>query len=155
LEEFVFNINVGLYSILLCLAHFYEDYYTLVYGKNNNIRTGRHCVFNTHAHRIFVTKYREKVLDGKAIDIFSDSFSEICQKFEADMVEFNGEYDHVHLLIHYPPKMAISTLVNSLKGISYRILQKRYPEIAHRYTKNVLWSPNYFAASCEGLQSLL
>ncbi len=118
--------------------------------NNNTIRTGRHCVFNMHVHLVFVTKYRKKVLDGKAIEILRDSFSGICRKFEAELVEFNGEHDHVHLLVHYPPKIAISTLVNSLKGASSRILRKRYPQIAERYYKNVLWSPSYFAASCGG-----
>jgi putative transposase len=47
-------------------------------------------------------------------------------------------------------KVAVSALVNSLKGASSRILRKRYPEIAAKYYKDVLWSPSYFAASCGG-----
>lgn len=118
--------------------------------KSSDIRTGRHCVFNLHVHLVFVTKYRKRVLDGKAIEILRDSFSGICQKFEAELAEFNGEQDHVYLLVHYPPKVAVSALVNSLKGASSRVLRKLYPEIARRYYKNVLWSPSYFAASCGG-----
>ncbi len=118
--------------------------------KNNDIRTGRHCVFNMHVHLVFVTKYRKKVLDGKAIEILRESFAKICSDFEAELIEFNGEHDHVHLLVHYPPKVAISAMVNSLKGASSRLLRNHYPEIAGRYYKNVLWSPSYFAASCGG-----
>lgn len=118
--------------------------------ENNDIRTGRHCVFNLHAHLVFVTKYRRKVLDAKAISILKESFAKVCADFEAELVEMNGEHDHVHLLIHYPPKVALSALVNSLKGASSRVLRNRYPEIANRYYKNVLWSPSYFAASCGG-----
>lgn len=118
--------------------------------KNNDIRTGRHCVFNLHAHLVFVTKYRRKVLDAKAIGILKESFAKVCVDFEAELVEMNGEHDHVHLLVVYPPKVAISALVNSLKGVSSRVLRSRYPEIASRYHKNVLWSPSYFAASCGG-----
>jgi putative transposase len=33
-------------------------------------------------------------------------------------VEFDGEGDHVHLLVNYPPKVSVSSLVNSLKGVS-------------------------------------
>ncbi len=47
-------------------------------------------------------------------------------------------------------KVAVSALVNSLKGASARILRERYPEIAERYYKDVLWSPSYVAASCGG-----
>ena len=118
--------------------------------KNNDIRAGRHCVFNMHVHLVFVTKYRKKVLDGRAIEILRDSFAGICKSFEAELVEFNGEHDHVHLLVHYPPKVAVSALVNSLKGASSWLLRNRYPEIARRYYKGVLWSPSYFAASCGG-----
>jgi putative transposase len=118
--------------------------------KNNDIRTGRHCVFNMHVHLVFVTKYRKKVLDGKAIGILRESFAKVCRDFDANLIEMNGEDNHVHLLVYYPPKVAVSALVNSLKGASSRVLRNRHPEIAERYYKNVLWSPSYFAASCGG-----
>jgi putative transposase len=118
--------------------------------KNNDIRTGRHCVFNMHVHLVFVTKYRKKVLDARALEILRESFTKVCADFEAELIEFNGEHDHVHLLVYYPPKVAVSALVNSLKGASSRVLRKRYPDVAERYYKNVLWSPSYFAASCGG-----
>lgn len=117
---------------------------------SNDIRRGRHCVFNMHVHLVFVTKYRTKVLDGRAIEILRETFDGICRKFEAELTEMNGEHDHLHLLVHYPPKVAVSALVNSLKGASSRVLRNRYPEIAERYYKDVLWSPSYFAASCGG-----
>jgi putative transposase len=63
----------------------------------------------------------------------------------------DGEQDHVHLLVNYPPKIAVSALVNSLKGASSRVLRKERPDIASRYYhKGVLWSPSYFSASCGG-----
>ena len=71
--------------------------------------------------------------------------------FDAELIEMDGECDHVHLLINYPPKVSISSLVNSLKGASSRVLRRERPDIAKRYYfKNVLWSPSYFAASCGG-----
>lgn len=77
-------------------------------------------------------------------------FEKTCVKFEAELVEFDGEGDHVHLLVNYPPKVAISKLVNSLKGASSRVLRKNHPDLAEKYYKGVLWSPSYFAASCGG-----
>lgn len=71
----------------------------------------------------------------------------VCRDFEAELVEFDGEDDHVHLLVNYPPKVALSKLVNSLKGVSSRILRKQHPDLVRRYWKGVLWSPSYFAAS--------
>ena len=49
-----------------------------------------------------------------------------------------------------PPKIAISALVNSLKGVSSRRLRQMRPELVRRYWKGVLWSPSYFSASCGG-----
>ncbi|KXW57234.1 transposase IS200 like protein [Ferrovum myxofaciens] len=62
----------------------------------------------------------------------------------------DGEDNHVHLLVEYPPKLAVSVLVNSLKGVSSRLLRKERPDLKKRYWKNVLWSPSYFASSCGG-----
>jgi putative transposase len=99
---------------------------------------------------VFVTKYRRDVFDGAAIDILRDIFTKVCTDFGAELGACDGEDDHVHLLVTYPPKVAISALVNSLKGVSSRLLRQHRPDIAQRYWKGMLWSPSYFAASCGG-----
>jgi REP-associated tyrosine transposase len=119
-------------------------------ANTNDFRTGRHCVFALHVHLVFVTKYRRKVLTEAAHETLRDLFARLCQEFEARLVEANGEDDHVHLLVEYPPKVALSKLVNSLKGVSSRRLRQLHPEIVQRYYKGVLWSSSYFAASCDG-----
>lgn len=116
----------------------------------NDFRAGRHCVFKLHAHLVFVTKYRFKVLEGYMYPTLQTLFEKVCGDFETELIEFNGEDDHVHLLVHYPPKISIAKLVNSLKGVSSRILKLHHPEVANRYYKGALWSPSYFAASCGG-----
>jgi putative transposase len=103
-----------------------------------------------HVHLVFVTKYRRRVFDRAAIEALRMIFTGICRDFEAQLVEMDGEDDHVHLLIEYPPKLPVSSLVNSLKGVSSRLLRQHRPEIRKRYWKGVLWSPSYFAASCGG-----
>ena len=76
-------------------------------------------------------------------------FSAVCTDFEAERVD--GEDDHVHLLVNYPPKVAVSALVNSLKGVSSRMIRKKnYPEIKNKLWGGALWSPSYFAGSCGG-----
>lgn len=80
----------------------------------------------------------------------NDLFISVCNDFESDLVEFDGETDHVHLLIEYPPKIAVAKLVNSLKGVSSRRLKQMHPEILDSYWKGALWSPSYFAGSCGG-----
>ncbi len=117
---------------------------------SNEIRHGRHCVFQLHVHLVFITKYRHRVLDGDAINRLRAIFSKVCADFEAELVEMDGEDNHVHLLVNYPAKHPISTLVNSLKGVSSRMLRLQRPDLRRRYWKGVLWSPSYFAASCGG-----
>jgi putative transposase len=119
-------------------------------SKSNELRAGRHCVFNLHVHLVFVTKYRRGVFTKAILNRMQEVLETVCNDFEAEMIEFDGEDDHVHLLINYPPKVQISKLVNSLKGVSSRILRKEFPVLANRYYKGVLWSPSYFAASCGG-----
>ena len=75
---------------------------------------------------------------------------EQCNNLEVDLMEFNGESDHVHLLVNYPPKLSVSILVKQLKGVSSRKLKLHHPEIANRYYKGNLWSSSYFAGSCGG-----
>ena len=90
------------------------------------------------------------MFDSDAIERLKIVFQKVCLDFEAELVEVNGEAEHVQLLINYPPKHSVSSLVNSLKGVSSRLLRRERPDIEKRYWKNVLWSPSYFAASCGG-----
>jgi putative transposase len=47
-------------------------------------------------------------------------------------------------------KDEISLLVNSLKGVSCRMLRKEFPDLEKYYWKGGLWSPSHFIASCGG-----
>ncbi|WP_368879460.1 IS200/IS605 family transposase [Proteus mirabilis] len=115
------------------------------------MRRGRHCVFLMHVHLVFITKCRRKIFDQDAIEKLRGYFARVCADFDVERVEMDGERDHVHLLINYSPKLAISNLVNSLKGVSSRLLRRDRPDIAQRdYYKGGLWSPSYFAGSCGG-----
>ncbi|MBP9842311.1 MAG: IS200/IS605 family transposase [Simkaniaceae bacterium] len=119
--------------------------------KNNDIRHGRHCLFGLHVHLVFVTKYRREVFTQDVLNDLRVIFMSVCADFESELIEFNGEDDHVHLLVNYPPKVAISKLVNSLKGVSSHLIRKRkYPEIRKKLWDGALWSPSYFAGSCGG-----
>lgn len=100
-----------------------------------------------HVHLVFVTKYRRGVLRPDHLDLLRDAFTKVCSDFGAVLVECNGEDDHVHLLVEYPPTVAISGLVNSLKGVSSRRVRQQFQVRTHR---DHLWSPSYLAASCGG-----
>lgn len=114
------------------------------------IRRGRRCVFDLNVHLVFVTKYRTEVFNKQHIVSLSNIFKGVCGQFEAELVEFDGEENHVHLLINYPPKVSLSKLINSLKGVSSRMVKQKHPELGIHYYKGALWSPSYFAGSCGG-----
>lgn len=119
--------------------------------NNTDIRHGRYCVFLMHVHLVFVTKYRREVFTKEILNDLHVIFAQTCLDFEAALVEFDGEDDHVHLLVNYPPKVAVSNLVNSLKGVSSRLVRKKnYPSLQKKLWGNALWSPSYFAGSCGG-----
>ena len=118
---------------------------------STDLRRGRTCVFLMHVHLVFVAKYRRQIFTRQILDELRLIFRNVCADFEAQLVEFEGEGDHVHLLVEYPPKIAISVLVNSLKGVSARLIRKKkYPSVQNALWGNSLWSPSYFAGACGG-----
>lgn len=113
-------------------------------------RKERHSVSRLMVHLVCVTKYRRKVFDAAALEWLQLHFAKVCNTMQAELLACDGESDHVHLLIEYPPKHSVSVLVNALKGTSSRLLRVQRPDIAARYWKGVLWSPSYFAVSAGG-----
>lgn len=110
-------------------------------------RRERHSVTDLKIHLVCVTKYRKPVFTAEGLLLVEQSFKEVAVKMNFKVLEFNGETNHVHALIEYPPKLSISQIVNSLKGVSSRRYgqakyQKPHPE--------ALWSPSYFAVSVGG-----
>jgi putative transposase len=102
-------------------------------------------------HLVFVTRYRRGVLTGAMLARCEEIMRDVCAVMGAELVEFNGEDDHVHLLVRYPPKLAIPVLVGRLKGVSAHYLRQEFTgQVDRHITHGHLWSPSYFAASCGG-----
>ncbi len=113
----------------------------------SQFRKERHSVTNLQIHLVCVTKYGQSVFTAKSLDLIEKSFREVAIKMNFQILEFNGEVDHVHALIEYPPKLSISQIVNSLKGVSSRRYGQAGLPKPHR---DSLWSPSYFAVSVGG-----
>ncbi len=108
-------------------------------------------MFVLHAHLVFVTKYRHPVFTAEHLERMEEIMRDVCADFETELAEFNGEASHVHLLVNFPPKVALSRLVNSLKGVSSRRMRQEFPGLARHYWRaNRLWSGSYFAGSVGG-----
>jgi putative transposase len=100
---------------------------------------------------VFIPKYRRKVLTARVFATVREAWAKVCTDFECELVEANFEADHVHLLVSYPPKVALARLVNSLKGVSARrVRAKRFPEVTSVLRGSAFWSASYCAVSCGG-----
>lgn len=79
-----------------------------------------------------------------------EAFESACVKLECELVEMNGEADHVHLLISYPPRLAVSVMVNNLKSVSSRMLRLQNSHLERQSKNAALWSRSYFACTAGG-----
>ncbi len=115
------------------------------------IQKERHATHLLHAHLVFITKFRYKILQKKHLEYLQKVFKETIEEMGGTLEEFNGEEDHVHLLIQYPPKQSIVKIVNNLKGRSSRLIRRDIPDISQKYKEDAgLWHRSYFAGSVGG-----
>ena len=117
---------------------------------HESYRRGRHSGTRLVVHLVFTTKYRRKVFDGYMIGQLREAFESACEKLDCRILEFDGEEDHVHLLVEYPPRLSISVLVNNLKSTSSRRVRFLNAHIPRLSKSAVLWSRSYFACSAGG-----
>jgi putative transposase len=98
----------------------------------------------------FVTKYKRDGFAKERLGDLRPIFASGCTDFDSELIEFEREDDLAHLLENYPPRVAVSKLVNSLKGISSLMIRKKnVPIICNKLWQWALWSPSYFAGcSC-------
>jgi putative transposase len=91
------------------------------------------------------------VFTGTHLVRLEEIMRDVCTDFETELAKFNGDNNHVHLLVNFPPKIALSKLVNSLKGVSSRRMRQEFPGLRQHYWRaNRLWSGSYFAGSVGG-----
>jgi putative transposase len=110
-----------------------------------------HCTFNLNLHLVLVTKYRRKRIEAPMLERLRFVFATLCEQWECELLEFNGEPDHVHLLLSVNPKTAPSVLVNNFKTVSSRLIRKEFKaRIDCFYRTPVFWSRSYCVISCGG-----
>ena len=117
----------------------------------NDWRNGRHVVYQLHAHIVLVPRYRRSVMTDRVSGEIKSAIIEVCTRFEATLDAFETDGDHAHLLVTYPPKVALSRLVMSMKTLSaMRVRAKKWPEVQDALWGNHFWSPSYAVVSCGG-----
>lgn len=119
--------------------------------KNQVLNTLNHSVFSLQYHLVFVTKYRRKCISPLMLERLREIFRDTIQKWHGELIEFNGESDHVHLLMSLNPKLRLSDFVGNMKTVSSRLIRKEFAkELAEFYWKPVFWSGSYCILTCGG-----
>jgi putative transposase len=107
--------------------------------------------FAVFGHLVLTTKYRRQVITGEVMALLQREAKEAAEAVGAEILAIDGEADHVHVLLAYPPTVALSRLVQRIKGRTSRIIrQARFPGVRRRLWGNAFWSPSYFVVSCGG-----
>lgn len=120
-------------------------------AKNVNITKLFHCVYALHYHLVIVTKYRRECITVPMLLRLREISAQRCKDWRGELVEFNGEADHVHLLVSLPPNLDLSRFVNNLKTTSSRLIRRDFAgQLARVYRKPVFWSRSYCIISCGG-----
>ena len=109
-----------------------------------------HCVYALHYHLVVVTKYRRRCITAPILARLREIVVLRCTGWGGELIEFNGEADHAHILMSMPPNVDLSKFVNNLKTTSSRLLRKEFPELHKVYRKPVFWSRSYCVVSCGG-----
>lgn len=118
---------------------------------SRDFRTGRHVVYELYAHIVLTPKYRRKVFTERVSQVTENVARQCCERNEAELLEFNTDSDHAHLLISYPPKKSLSSLVSSIKTNTSRVIREQgFPEVEKALWGNHFWSPSYCAVSAGG-----
>jgi len=91
--------------------------------------------------RVFVTKYRRKILTEEMITDMKQVFDRVLGANNSKLEELLGFPDHVHLLVDLHPDNNISDLIATLKSASSRILREKYKSEIDKYYwgKAKLW----------------
>ena len=120
-------------------------------SRQQEFQSSTHAVYSLHAHVVFAPKYRRHVLTERVFAVLRTSWLATCAVLGASLVEANCEGDHCHLLLAYPPRVALSALVRGLKGASSRrVRAMRFPEVTRCLWGRHFWSASYCVVSCGG-----
>jgi len=115
------------------------------------LETLSHCSYSMHVHLVLVTKYRRKCIDRQVLNRLREIFEATTAKWNCRLLEFNGERDHVHLLMAINPTIQPSKLINNLKTVSSRLIRKEFQKRLEKvYRKPVFWSRTYCLINCGG-----
>lgn len=115
-----------------------------------NLDTNAHSVFSLHYHLILVVKNRRQIFTDEISNRAREIFEYIAPNYKIELVEWNHDRDHVHVLFKGQPKTEMSKFINAYKSASSRLLKKEYPTIRQKLWKEMFWSRSFCLLSSGG-----
>ena len=116
-------------------------------------RKGSQSIYDLKYHIVFCTKYRYRILTGETATRARELIREICAANYVDIVSGSMSPDHIHLLLSIPPSIALSKVVQYIKGKSSRKLLMEFASLRKRYWGQHMWARGYFAVSVGNVNS--
>lgn len=114
-------------------------------------KKNRHALYKLTYHLVVVTKYRHPCINNVMHERLKEIANDLFTKWDCEILEMNGEEDHVHILFDAPPQIQLSKIINSFKTVSSRYIRKEFSkELAPYYWKPYFWSPSYMALTTGG-----
>ena len=102
-------------------------------------------VSRLYAHLVLVTKYRNDVITPDLLLRLQELSVELCQKWQCDCIDANGEEDHLHVIFRYAPQMQLSKFVNNFKAVTSRKIRSEYDEYLRSFYWD--WSKGFWSES--------
>lgn len=103
-----------------------------------------HSTWQCKYHIIFIPKYRRKALYGVVKRELGELFHRLANQKGCRIEEGHIMPDHVHMLIHIPPKYAVSNVVGYIKGKSAIHVARHFLKREKNYTGHNLWARGFF-----------
>ena len=100
-------------------------------------------------HVIWISKYRYHVLNPGVKAYLIKLFPKVMAELPGcEIVKFNIQPDHIHMVMIIPPKYVVSAVVGKMKGMTSSELRKKFRWVKLRYSReNIVWSPGYFVST--------
>ena len=106
-----------------------------------------HTTYSCMYHIVWITKYRKKVLAGDIGVRLREIIRQICSTEKVTILKGAIGTDHVHIMLDVPPYMAVSRIVQHLKGESSRKLQIEFPQLRRQFWGQHFWQIGYFVST--------
>ena len=113
------------------------------------IRLSGHAAYRTEYHIVWIPKYRHHILNTGVKGYLVKLFPKVMEQLPGcEIVKYNIQADHIHMVMVIPPKYSVSAVVGKIKGMTSSELRKKFEWLKNRYWKeNIVWSPGYFVST--------